>query len=74
MMYPDYAIRMTKDNLDKITPRNGGLRPATNNSAYFITTDDPEKHNLILTTSNFRRNFEFVEPEKDDDFTEVREK
>lgn len=69
-----YAVKLSPESISMISVVNGGVRPHLYSSTYFITTDDANGHNDILGAKAFFDKYEFVEPEKADEFVEVREK
>lgn len=69
-----YALKVTRENLDILSQANAGLRPhVEKKTTYFITPGDPNESNVILDEAAFRRYYEFVEPEREHEFTLVRE-
>lgn len=71
-----FALKITKENLDTIGGWNGGVIPAESCVAdgdYIITWKSPHLINLIRSEEDFRADFEFVNEELPNEFSEVRE-
>lgn len=70
----DRAVKITPETAVMIANANDDVRPRTDTLvSYFITSSDDEKQNLILPAHVFRRCFEFVGPELENQFAEVKE-
>ena len=71
----DFAVKITEDNLYLITQANEGVTPKIEKGpTYFLTSDRPDKYNLILPERVFRAAFTFVESELENQFAEIKNK
>lgn len=71
-----FAIKITEENLDTINCWNAGVTPSDECVAdgdYLITWKSPNLVNLIRSEEDFRLDFEFVNEELPNEFSEVRE-
>lgn len=68
----DRAVKVTEETLAIITEANDGVTPRIEErTTYFVTLDDPNMYNMILSEKDFHDNFKFTGPELEHQFTEV---
>ena len=68
----DHAIQINKDTYHIIAEFNDGVMPV-HSGGYFIYAGSPNKHNLMLTSKDFHKNFKFIREQLHNQFAEVRE-
>lgn len=71
-----FALKITEENLNTIENWNDGETPDESCVAdgdYIITWTSPHLMNLIRSEEDFRADFEFVDEELPNEFSQVRE-
>jgi hypothetical protein len=70
-----FAIKLTKENFDGVDKWNNGVTPDEEDclDSYLITWTSLDLANIIRSEKDFRADFEFVNGELVNEFSEVRE-